>query len=119
LLGQVLATAETQLSDPPGFFFAAMPSECTPQKSASNDGEENNLAYLSFGSDTEYLAEMYVIVNSEVKQNGSLAMGSLLRPGIIEEVKSALDEQFVTHTVFFPVFTRYLLAPGQSSLKTY
>jgi hypothetical protein len=30
-----------------------------------NDGEENNLASLSFGSDTEYLAEMYVIVDSE------------------------------------------------------
>jgi hypothetical protein len=55
-----------------------------------NDGEENNLASLSFGSDkenlaavsfgsdTEYLAKTYVIVNSEVKQNGSLAMGSLL-----------------------------------------
>jgi hypothetical protein len=35
LLGQVLATAETQLSDPLEFFFAAMPAERTPQKSAS------------------------------------------------------------------------------------
>jgi hypothetical protein len=35
LLGRVLATAETQLSGPPGFFFAAMPSEHTPQKLAS------------------------------------------------------------------------------------
>jgi hypothetical protein len=33
-LGQVLATAETQLSGPPGFFFAAMPTKRTPQKSA-------------------------------------------------------------------------------------
>jgi hypothetical protein len=45
-----------------------------------NDGEENNLASislgsdaenlasLSFGLDTEDLAEMYVIVNSEVKK---------------------------------------------------
>jgi hypothetical protein len=53
-----------------------------------NDGEENNLASLSlgsdtenlaslkFGSDTEYLAETYVIVNSVVKQNGSIAMES-------------------------------------------
>jgi hypothetical protein len=32
-----------------------------------NDGEEKNLAFLSFGSDTEYLAETYVIVNSEVE----------------------------------------------------
>jgi hypothetical protein len=91
-----------------------------------NDGEENNLASLSFGSDTEnlaslsfcsdmeYLAETYVIVNSEVKQNGSLAMGSLLRPGIIKAVTSALDEQFVERKVFFPIFTRYFLTRGRS-----
>jgi hypothetical protein len=30
-----------------------------------NNGEENNLASCSFGSDTEYLAETYVIINSE------------------------------------------------------
>jgi hypothetical protein len=34
-LGQTLATAETQLSDPPGFFFAAMPLKRTPIKLAS------------------------------------------------------------------------------------
>jgi hypothetical protein len=216
LLGRVLATAETQLSGPPGFFFAAMPTECTPQRLAGkkkleaasarktraklaaetaasgeirpdgsiraaktaeegsqiqpepgpsggcggqtevkieaqtkvtrdaapdhllsdnpgsednsgvaesqrlvtspkkkgkfdqklpegdtgerhvppevqasvddmgdvgrgNDGEGNNLASLSFGSDTEYLSETHVVINSEVKINGSLAMGSLLR----------------------------------------
>jgi hypothetical protein len=44
-----------------------------------NDGEGNNLASLSFGSDTEYLSETHVVINSEVKINGSLAMGSLLR----------------------------------------
>jgi hypothetical protein len=71
-----------------------------------NDGEENNLASLSFGSDTEYLAETYVIIDSEVEQNGSLAMGSLLQPGIIKAVTSALDEQFVERKVFFPIFMR-------------
>jgi hypothetical protein len=35
LLGRVIATAETQLSDPPGFFFAAMPPKRTLQKLAS------------------------------------------------------------------------------------
>jgi hypothetical protein len=35
-----------------------------------NDGEENNLASFSFGSDTEHLAETYVKINPEVKQNG-------------------------------------------------
>jgi hypothetical protein len=185
-LGRVLASAETQLSDPPVFFFAAMPPKRTPQKSVNkkqseaasarktrfcartqlaaktadlgeicpdgsveavktaeegsqiqpepdpsgsrgghagvkaqtgatvapsqrlttsprkkgrfdqkspdrhtgelhvlpghgmedvgrgNNGEENNLASCSFGSDTEYLAETYVLINSEVDQNGSL-----------------------------------------------
>jgi hypothetical protein len=75
-----------------------------------NDGEGNNLASLSFGSDTEYLSETYVVVDSELKINGSIGMGSLLRPGSIKAVTSALDEQFVERTVFFPVFTRYLLA---------
>jgi hypothetical protein len=41
-----------------------------------NDGEEIHLASLSFGSDTEYLAETYVIVDPEVEQNGSLEMES-------------------------------------------
>jgi hypothetical protein len=41
-------------------------------------------------------------------------MGSLLRPGIIKAVTSALDEQFVERTVFFLIFTRYFLARGQS-----
>jgi hypothetical protein len=79
-----------------------------------NDGEENFFASLSFGSDTEYLAETYVIVDSEVELNGSLTMGSLLRPGMIKAVTSALDEQFVERTMFFSVFTRYFLAREQS-----
>jgi hypothetical protein len=91
-----------------------------------NEGEENNLAFLSldsdtenlaslsFGSDTEYLAETYFIVDSEVKWNGSLALGSLLQPGTIETVTLVLDEQFVERRVFFPVFARYFLARGQS-----
>jgi hypothetical protein len=91
-----------------------------------NDGEENNLASLSLGSDTEnlaslsfsldteYLSETYVLANSEVKQDGSLALGSLLRPGIIKAVTSALDDQFVERTVFFPVFAMYFLAWGRS-----
>jgi hypothetical protein len=78
-----------------------------------NDGEGNNLASLSFGLDREYLSETNVVINSEVKRNGSLAMGSLLRPGIIKAVTLALDEQFVERTVFFPVFTRYFLAQGR------
>jgi hypothetical protein len=41
-------------------------------------------------------------------------MGSLLQPGIIKVVTSALDEQFVERMVLFPVFARYFLARGQS-----
>jgi hypothetical protein len=78
-----------------------------------NDGEENNLASLSFGSDTEYKAETYVIIDSEVEHNGSLAMGSLLRPRIIKAVKSALDDQFVECKVFFLIFTSYFLTREQ------
>jgi hypothetical protein len=36
LLGRVLATTETLLSDPPGFFFAAMPTKSTRQMLASD-----------------------------------------------------------------------------------
>jgi hypothetical protein len=79
-----------------------------------NDGEEINLASLSFGSDTEYLTETYVIVDPEVEQNGSLEMESLLGPEIIGAVTSALDEQFGGQRVFFPMFTRYFLAREQS-----
>jgi hypothetical protein len=57
-----------------------------------DDGEGNNLAFLSFGSDTEYMSETYVIVDSEVKRNGSFAIGSILRSGIIKVVTSAFDE---------------------------
>jgi hypothetical protein len=34
------------------------------------------LASLSFGSDTVYMAGMYVIIDPEVEQNGSLEMES-------------------------------------------
>jgi hypothetical protein len=59
-------------------------------------------------------AETYVLINSEVDQNGSLETESLLQPGIIRAVTSALDEQFVERTVLFPVFTRYFLARERS-----
>jgi hypothetical protein len=46
-----------------------------------NDDEEINLASLRLGSDTEYLAKTYVIVDPEVERNGSLKIRSLLEPG--------------------------------------
>jgi hypothetical protein len=80
----------------------------------SLDSEKKNLASLSFGLDTGYLAETYFIIDSEVKRNGSLGLGSLLRQGAIETVMLILEEQFVEREVFFPVFARYFLAWGQS-----
>jgi hypothetical protein len=67
---------------------------------------KSNLVSLSLGSDTEYLAKTYIIVDSEVKQNGSLALGSVLRQGAIEMVMLVLQEQFVEREVVFPVFAR-------------
>jgi hypothetical protein len=77
-----------------------------------NDGGENNLASLSFGSYTENLAETYVIIDSKVEINGSLAMESLLQPQIIKAVTSALDDQFEKRKVFFPIFYKVLLGQG-------
>jgi hypothetical protein len=54
--------------------------------------EEISLVSLSFGSDTEDLAEAYIIIDSEVERNGSLALGSLLQQGAIEEVMLKLEE---------------------------
>jgi hypothetical protein len=54
-----------------------------------------NSASFSFGSDTDYLSDTYVIIDAEVKRNGSLETGSLLPPGIIQTITLALDEQVV------------------------
>jgi hypothetical protein len=71
-------------------------------------------ASLSFGSDTDYLSDTYVIIDAEVKTNGLLETGSLLPPEIIQTIALALDEQVVERTVFFPAFTRYFQARGLS-----
>jgi hypothetical protein len=47
-----------------------------------NDAEVNDLASLSFISGTEYLAETYVLIDSELEQNDSLATESPLQSGI-------------------------------------
>jgi hypothetical protein len=79
-----------------------------------NDDEEINLASLSLGSDTEYLAKTYVIVDPEVERNGCLKVESLLEPVITRAVTSVLDERFVEQRVCFPTFTRYFLAKERS-----
>jgi hypothetical protein len=69
---------------------------------------------LSFGSDTEFMADMYTIVDAEVRENGLLVLESLLHPGIIQDVTATLAEEVTNIAVFFPTFTRYFLAKGRS-----
>jgi hypothetical protein len=85
---QKLANRETGERHVPPAVQASV--DCMGDVGRGNDGEENNLvplslnsdpenlASLSVGSDTGYLAETYFIVDSEEKQNGSLALDSLL-----------------------------------------
>jgi hypothetical protein len=60
------------------------------------------------------MADMYTIVDAEVRENGSLVLESLLHPGIIQDVTATLAEAVTNITVFFPTFTRYFLAKGRS-----
>jgi hypothetical protein len=69
---------------------------------------------LIFGPDSEFMSDMYTIVDAEVKKNGSLVLESLLRPGKIQDIKATLAEEVTNITVFFPTFTRYSLAKGRS-----
>jgi hypothetical protein len=77
-----------------------------------SNSEGNNS--LSFGSDTDYLSDTYVILDAEVKRNGSIALGSLLRPGVIQETTLILEEDPIERTGFFPVFSRYFVWKGRS-----
>jgi hypothetical protein len=69
---------------------------------------------LSFGSDSEFMSDMYTIVDAEVRKNRSLVLESLLRLGIIQDISATLAEEVTNITVFFPTFTRYFLAKGRS-----
>jgi hypothetical protein len=93
--------------DDEGNDFRLIPSADTSLNSVGS-------ASLSFGSDTDYLSDTYVIINAKVKRDGSLETGSLLPPGIIQTIMLASDEQVVEWTVFFPAFTRFFLAGGLS-----
>jgi hypothetical protein len=69
---------------------------------------------LSFGSDSEFMSDMYTIVDAEVRENGSLVLESLLHPGVIQDITATLAEEVTNITVFFPTFTRYFLDKGRS-----
>jgi hypothetical protein len=68
---------------------------------------------LSFGSDTDFLSDTYVILDAEVKRNGKIALTSLLRPRTIQETTLVLEENPIEPTVFFPVFSSYFVAKGR------
>jgi hypothetical protein len=68
-------------------------TDSSVNSSASSD--KNDSSHI-FGSDTDFLlGETYAIMDPEVKRNGSLSFGSLLRTGIIQAVTQALDEDVV------------------------
>jgi hypothetical protein len=50
-------------------------------------------ASLSFGSDTDFLSDTYVIIDPEVKRNGTVVLESLLRPATIQDIMYILDEE--------------------------
>jgi hypothetical protein len=55
LLGLTLATAETQLSDPPGLFFAAITAKGTLRNSASKEGLVTALSRRTSGPELHCL----------------------------------------------------------------
>jgi hypothetical protein len=71
------------------------------------------LSSLSFGSDTDFLSDTYVIVDPEVERNGTVVLGSLLHPAAIMNIMAILDEEPAQQTVFFPAFSRYFVAKGK------
>jgi hypothetical protein len=88
----------------------AADTDSSVNSSASSDKNDSS---LSFGSDADFLlGETYAIMDPEVKRDGLLSFASLLRPGIIQAVTQALDEDIVQKKVFFFPFS-----PGISNLK--
>jgi hypothetical protein len=86
-------------------------TDTSVNSSVSSDKNDS----LSFGSDTDFLlGETYAIIDPEVKSDGWLSFGSLLRLGIIKAVTQALDEDIIEKNVFFPVFTRYFQSKGKA-----
>jgi hypothetical protein len=93
--------------------------EAAPRKdhNMSESPSSDRSSLLSYGSDTDYLSDLYVITDADVKKNGLLVLPSVLRPGNIQDVEITLEEEVVDVNVLFPVFTRYFLAKGKSFHK--
>jgi hypothetical protein len=76
--------------------------------------KSSDSASLSFSSDTDFLSDTYVIVDPEVKRNGTVVLESLLHPAVIMNIMAFLDEEPAQQTVFFPAFSRYFVARVKS-----
>jgi hypothetical protein len=80
----------------------------------SDADKSSDSASLSFVSDTDFLSDVYVIVDPEVATNGTVVLESLLHPAAIKNIMAILDEEPEQQTVFFPTFLRYFVAKGKS-----
>jgi hypothetical protein len=76
----------------------------------TSPSDSSNSSSLRFGSDTDFLLDMYAIIDSEVKRDGSVVLGSLLCLGAIQQVTQLLEAEPQERRVMFPVFMRYFLA---------
>jgi hypothetical protein len=85
------------------------------EEGGSSPSDISNSSLLGFGSDTDFLSDMYAIIDSEVKRDGSIVLESLLQPGAIQQVTQLLEAEREERRVMFPVFTRYFLARGRAS----
>jgi hypothetical protein len=87
--------------------------ESTHDSDADAMDKSSDSASLSFGSDTDFLSDIYVIVDPEVERNGTVVLESLLHPAAIMNIMAILDEEPAQRTVFFPEFSRYFVAKGK------
>jgi hypothetical protein len=54
----------------------------------SESSSSDKSSSLSFVSGTEYLSDLYVIIDAQVKKNGLLVLATLLRPGNIQDIRA-------------------------------
>jgi hypothetical protein len=88
--------------------------ESTHDSDSDDMDKSSDSASLSFGSDTDFLSDTYVIVDPEVKRNGMVVLESLLHSAAIMNIMDILDEEPAQQTMFFPAFSRYFVARGKS-----
>jgi hypothetical protein len=88
--------------------------ESTRDSDSDPIDKSGDSAALSFGSDTDFMSDTYVIIDPEVERNGTVVLESLLGPAAIQDIMSILEEEPAQRTVFFPAFSRYFVARVKS-----